>query len=123
MTTDPGVRAQIAELIEIGKTLVETGKLDVALETFQGLKAIDPGNPEVNHQLGVILATRGDYRGAIAPLEQAVAARPSDILGHNVLSVCQYEVGDYPAALKSAERALALFDQFGAAHNNRGNAL
>lgn len=121
--TDAGVAAQIAELVQLGGALVDSGKLDAAQELFAGLKAVDPGNPEVNHQLGLILATRGDYRAAIPPLEQAVAVRPGDILAHNVLSLCQYEVGDYPAALASADRALALLDRFGAAHNNRGNAL
>jgi tetratricopeptide (TPR) repeat protein len=123
MASDADVPGQIAELITLGAGLLEAGNLDAAAELFAGLRAIDPANPEVAKQLGVIAATRGDFRGAIPFLLEALAARPNDVLAHNVLSVCRFETGDYEAALASADRALALLRRFAPAHNNRGNAL
>jgi tetratricopeptide (TPR) repeat protein len=123
MATDADVPAQIAELIVLGAGLLERGNIEAAAELFAGLHAIDPANPEVLKQLGIIGATRGDFRGAIAFLLPAAAALPSDVLTHNVLSVCQFEVGEFAEALASAERAIALLPAFAPAHNNRGNAL
>ncbi|HZZ68892.1 MAG TPA: tetratricopeptide repeat-containing glycosyltransferase family protein, partial [Phenylobacterium sp.] len=123
MTAEPDIQGQIAELIALGESLLASGKLQEAAQLFKGLRAVDPANFEVNKQLGIVLATQGDFRGAIAPLSDAVARRADDSLVWNVLSVCLFEAGDYPQALAAADAALALRRQFAAAHNNRGNAL
>ena len=123
MATDADVAGQIAELIVLGAGLLDSGKIDAAAELFAGLHGLDPANPEVNKHLGIIQATRGDFRGAIPFLQRAMAATPHDVLAHNVLSVCAFETGDYDAALASADRAIALLKVFAPAHNNRGNAL
>lgn len=123
MPTDAGVAGQIAELVALGASLLESGKVDAAVELFSSLHAIDPANLEVGKQLGVALASRGAFSEAIATLEPIAAAAPQDILVHNVLSVCHFETRAYEAALASADRSLALFPQFAPAQNNRGNAL
>ncbi|MBS0359748.1 MAG: tetratricopeptide repeat protein, partial [Proteobacteria bacterium] len=123
MTTDPAVTAQIAELVVLGRGLMEAGKLDDAAELFAGLHALDPAQPEVNKQLGIILATRGDFAAAAPHLERVVAVAPQDVLAHNILSVCRFEAGDPAGALASADAALALLPNFAPALNNRGNAL
>jgi tetratricopeptide (TPR) repeat protein len=123
MTTDAGVARQIAELVELGRGLADSGKTDAAAELFKGLHALDPTHPEVNKQLGIVLASRGDFAAATPFLEQAVAAQPTDVLAHNVLSACRFEAGAFEAALASADTALALLPNFAPALNNRGNAL
>jgi tetratricopeptide (TPR) repeat protein len=123
MTAQPDIQGQIAELIALGESLTASGKLQDAAQLFNGLRAVDPMNFEINKQLGIVLATQGDFRGAIAPLSDAVARRADDALVWNVLSVCLFEADDYPQALAAADAALALRRQFAAAHNNRGNAL
>jgi hypothetical protein len=123
MTVEPDIQGQIAELIALGESLLASGKLQDAAQLFNGLRAVDPANFEVNKQLGIVLATQGDFRGAIAPLSDAVARRADDALTWNVLSVCLFEAGDYPQALAAADAALVFWRQFAAAHNNRGNAL
>jgi tetratricopeptide (TPR) repeat protein len=123
MASDADVPGQIAELITLGSGLLEAGNLKAAADLFTGLRAIDPANPEITKQLGIIAATSGDFRAAIPFLLEALAARPDDILAHNVLSVCRFETGDFEAALVGADRALALLPRFAPAHNNRGNAL
>ncbi|THD68622.1 tetratricopeptide repeat-containing glycosyltransferase family protein [Phenylobacterium sp.] len=123
MASDADVPGQIAELITLGVGLLEAGNLKAAADLFTGLRAIDPANPEISKQLGIVAATSGDFPAAIPFLLDALAARPDDILAHNVLSVCRFETGDFEGALGSADRALALLPRFAPAHNNRGNAL
>ncbi|THD62376.1 tetratricopeptide repeat protein [Phenylobacterium sp.] len=123
MTTEADVAGQIAELVALGRGLADSGKANAAAQVFQGLHALDPAHPEVNKQLGIILATRGDFAGAAPFLERAVAAAPQDVLAHNALSACRFEAGAFEAALASADTALALLPDFAPALNNRGNAL
>jgi tetratricopeptide (TPR) repeat protein len=123
MATDADVAGQIAELISLGANLMNSGKLDAAEELFAGLCGLAPASVEVNKQLGIIRATRGDFRAAVPFLQRAATGDPRDALTHNVLSVCQFETRDYGEALASADRAVALRRRFEAAHNSRGNAL
>jgi tetratricopeptide (TPR) repeat protein len=123
MAGEPDIRSQIAELVTLGRGLFEQGKIDDAAELLNGLRGVDPGNFDVNKHLGIISATRGDFRGAIPFLEDALARRADDALTWNVQSVCVFEAGDYQRALACADHAIALQRQFAEAYNNRGNAL
>jgi tetratricopeptide (TPR) repeat protein len=117
------VAQQVSELVRLGAELFERGRLDDAKEIFLTLDQVSPGNFAVLKSLGVIFATEGAFPQAAAYLRAAVALRDDDALSFNVLSVCEYRLGDDPAALDAAERALALQPQFPEAHSNRGNAL
>ncbi len=123
MAGEPDITGQIAELVALGRSLFEQGKIDDAAELFNGLRGVDPGNFDVNKHLGIISATRGDFRGAIPFMDDALARRADDALTWNVQSVCVFEAGDYARALACADRAIALQRQFPEAYNNRGNAL
>jgi Flp pilus assembly protein TadD len=117
------VQAQIAELVTMGKQAFDAGRPADAEEIFRGLRAITKTNVEVNTQLGLLLATRGAYQEARAPLEDAALLDDSDEVVFNVLSACAFETGDFEAALAHADRALRLRRTYAEAHNNRGNAL
>ncbi|CAN7498706.1 tetratricopeptide repeat protein [Phenylobacterium sp. LjRoot225] len=117
------VQAQIAELVTMGKEAFDAGRPGDAEEIFRGLRAITKTNVEVNTQLGLLLATRGAYQEARAPLEDAALLDDSDPVVFNVLSACAFETGDYEAALVNADQALRLRRTYSEAHNNRGNAL
>jgi tetratricopeptide (TPR) repeat protein len=123
MTTDADTARQIAELVELGRGLMQSGKLEDAAELFAGLHALDAANPAVDRELGIVRAMQGDLAGALPLLERAVTAAPRDVLAHNVLSVCRFEAGAFEAALASADAAIALLPAFAPALNNRGNAL
>lgn len=120
---DDAIRAQIAELVELGVGLFERGQLAEAEELFAGLRGVTVDDFQVNSRLGILLATRGDYARAIPVLTDAVALHPGEPLVLNVLSVCAFETGDHETALAHAEAAVALAPQFREAHNSRGNAL
>lgn len=123
MSQDPGVAAQIAELVQMGRAFLDAGRLADAEDIFQGLRAVAPSDFEINKQLGIVLATKGAYADAKAPLIDAAALNDRDPVLFNVLGACAFETGDYAAALAACDRALALNPAYPEAHNNRGNAL
>jgi tetratricopeptide (TPR) repeat protein len=84
---------------------------------------IAPSDFEACKQLGIALATRGDWAAAKDPLGKAAALDDRDPVVFNVISACAFETGDYAGALAAADRALALQPFYPEAHNNRGNAL
>lgn len=123
MSAGAEVDAQIAELAALGGQFLDAGQLSEAQSIFQGLRTVTTANFEVNKQLGIVLATRGDFAAARAPLEDAAALDGRDPVVFNVLSVCAFETGDFTAALASAEQAVKLRRAYPEAHNSRGNAL
>ena len=123
MGDETGVAAQIAELVNLGSQFLDAGQLSEAESIFQGLRAVTRENFSVNRNLGVVLATKGDFAAARGPLEEAVALDGRDPVAFNVLSVCAFETGDFAAALASAEQAVRLRRAYPEAHNSRGNAL
>lgn len=123
MTGDETVAAEITELMALGQAFLDSGKLAEAQELFAGLQAIVPDHIQVNRQLGVVLATRGAFAAAIAPLLQAATLDPTDPVVFNVLAACAFETGDPASALGCADQALALRPAYPEAHNNRANAL
>jgi tetratricopeptide (TPR) repeat protein len=114
---------RIAELIPLANGLITSGKTAEAENILNTLDKVSPGHFEVLKALGVIAATRGDYRRGAELMAAAIAVKTNDAIAHNVLSVCRFQLGDHAAALQSADRAVALRQSFAEAHNNRGNAL
>ena len=120
---DDATKQQIAELVALGAGLHDNGQLAEAEELFAGLRAITQDDVQVNSRLGLLLATRGDFAGAIPILKDAIAAAPHIPLLQNVLSVCAFETGDPATALTAADAAIAAAPDFPEAWNSRGNAL
>jgi len=120
---DEATRRQIAELVALGAGLHDNGQLAEAEELFAGLRAITRDDVQVNSRLGLLMATRGEFAGAIPVLQDAVVAAPHIPLLQNVLSVCAFETGDHAGALAAADAAIAAAPDFPEAWNSRGNAL
>jgi len=123
MSEGPDLAEQVAELVALGRAFLDQGRLAEAGNIFRDLRAVVPGDFEINKQLGIVLATGGAYAAAREPLAEAAALRDDDPVVFNVLGACAFETGDYAAALAAADRALALQPAYPEALNNRGNAL
>jgi tetratricopeptide (TPR) repeat protein len=123
MSESAALSERISELVALGREFFEAGRLEEAEHVFRSLRSVTANDFEVNKQLGILLATKGDFAGARAPLEDAAAAQVGDAVVFNVLSVCAFETADYAAALASADLAVQLRRFYPEAHNSRGNAL
>ena len=107
MSEDPGVAAQIAELVAMGRTFLDQNRLAEAENIFLGLRSVTVDDFEVNKNLGIVLATRRAFAEAKAPLMEAAVLDDSDPVVFNVLSACAFETADYAGALEAADRAPA----------------
>ena len=114
---------QVAERVALGRQLMDEGRLAEAESLFLELRALTTGDFEVNKQYGIVLAMKGDYAAARAPLWVAAALDQRDPVVFNVLSACAFQTGDFGAALAEADRAVALNSHYPEAMNNRGAAL
>ena len=120
---DPAAESRIAERLMLARQAYDAGRLADCEALLTGLRAVAPGNLDVNTQLGILLASQGRLQAARAPLEDAVATDPNDAVLLFVLSACDFAAEDYAAALRHADRAAALDPASADAHGNRGNAL
>ena len=123
MSEGMDVAQQVAERLAMGRHFMDQGRLAEAESILLGLRAITTGDFEVDKQFGIVLAMKGSYAAARAPLLDAVALDDRDPVVFNVLSACAFQTGDFAAALAEADRALALNPHYPEAYNNRGAAL
>jgi tetratricopeptide (TPR) repeat protein len=120
---DPAVEAQIAELLTLARQAYDAGRVADCQKILVGLRSITKTNLEVNTQLGILLASQGQFQAARGPLEDAVLLDPNDPVLFLVLSACAFAAQDYEAALDFADNSLRLDASSADAHGARGNAL
>jgi hypothetical protein len=87
--------------------LIEKERLENDVNTYFELFRKDPGNPEVNHNLGCIAFERGDYDTAISAFEGVLIDQPEaageklDMTGrfynHSSSGISEQYFGDVPA--------------------------
>jgi tetratricopeptide (TPR) repeat protein len=73
--------------------------------------------------MGVVLAQRGDYPGAIQYLRESIAVDPDYEFSHNNLAAALSSLGNYEEAAKEFEAALALKPNLSISQNGWGYAL
>jgi tetratricopeptide (TPR) repeat protein len=89
--------------------LFERGEYDRAERELRGAIAIDPyGAARDHHNLGLALAFRGDFEGAIQQIGRAQRMSPADGRIHHDLGKVLRAKGDLDAAASSFERAARL---------------
>jgi tetratricopeptide (TPR) repeat protein len=80
--------------------------LDVALQLAQTAKAKLPDHPDVNDTLGWIYYKKDLASLAIKPLQESIAAAPTNPTYHYHLGLAYAKAGDIPNARRSLDRAL-----------------
>ena len=75
---DRAAREQLsAALIRMGGAAVAAGKLSTAAQLYRELVGLEPGNPDLRNNFGIILAQMGDLPGALDQFEAALKSNPS----------------------------------------------
>jgi tetratricopeptide (TPR) repeat protein len=77
-----------------------------ALEDFEAALVIDPAYLEAYHRRAVARATLGDYRGALADLQEVLSREPRHFLALKTLSSIAEERQDFSGALRAWEKVL-----------------
>ncbi|HEX6834813.1 MAG TPA: sulfotransferase [Rudaea sp.] len=102
---------------------LDRGRTAEAEHLVVGLLALHPGHPEILRLFAGVQSRRGDFAGAIATMNQAIAQRPDDALYLNTLASAQIETTNYDEAIATLTRAVELDPALTSAWYNLGLAL
>jgi protein O-GlcNAc transferase len=101
----------------------ESGRVDDALAAYRRASALSPSNPGLQHNIGVLLARRGDLRGAIEHLIAAERLNPHSPVSSLALGHTCFGAGRMADAAAAFERALQRAPDSQEATDNLGLTL
>ncbi len=111
---------RIADQIRAAADHAAAGRVDAAIACYRAALDIDPDNPGVLHNLGVLVASGGDPAAAIGYFDRALQADPSYVSAHmNRASACR-ALGRVGEAVVSLRRVAALEPDHFEAHRMLG---
>jgi tetratricopeptide (TPR) repeat protein len=99
------------------------GQVETAEALYRALLALEPDEPQVNYNLGLILHGRGALEGAMDAYRRAIALRPDFPDAHGNLGVALQASGRLPEAEAAYRGVLAMHPGFGMAMGNLGVTL
>ena len=112
-----------AESLAEAMALHQAGRLTDAERAYNQILAVDPGQCDCLHLLGVILRQRGKPAQAVAQIDLSLAKNPNNAGAWNNRGTALYELGRFGDAIASYDRALAIAPNFAFALSNRGAGL
>lgn len=88
--TDRGARERLIELLrESGDRAASEGRVAAATQSYREAAILDPENPDLHNNFGILLARAGDIAGAIAQFEAALKINPSHASAKRNLEVAR----------------------------------
>ncbi len=99
----------------------ERGEAHLAAAIYRKALEIVPGDPAVLHNLGLALASAGDWEGAVANYRASLRADPRQPLVLVNLGIALEAMGDRAGAVEAYRRALEINAEEPLAHFNLGN--
>ena len=101
----PNQQEQISSHQRLAQQYLKQQRPDLAIPELQKLVELDPGNVEARGNLGVLLFFRGDYKGAVPHLREAVRLQPGLWKVEALLGMAEEKTGDSADARKDMEAA------------------
>jgi len=120
-----------SNLIPISPKLITTsawpwskrGNVPTPSLTIKKALALRPHYADAHHNLGLVLAQKGQWDEAIAHYQKAIALRPDYAQTHYSLGVALAQKGQWDDAIAHYQKALDLRPDYAEAHYNLGRAL
>lgn len=113
---------KISALIAQGVSLQREGRAGEAESIYREVLALNPGDPDALHLLGVITRDAGKPEAALALFRQAIALMPREANFHNNLGMAYRQLGQLELALGAYEQALQIDPRHVEALNNLGTS-
>jgi cellulose synthase operon protein C len=111
MATPPaGLAWSVEDLVALADWQARQQRYDEASATLARAAALDPADPNVPFQTGVVALRRGDAAAAAADFRAALALNPDAPVYHLNLGIALYQSGLYDEAVAPIRRALELRD-------------
>ncbi|BAS00174.1 TPR repeat-containing protein [Blastochloris viridis] len=112
----------------LGLALMKNGELDEAIATYGTAATLAPARAvewlaEANHEMALVLRSRGQFQAAAAAIEQALALRPDWPDAHCNLGLVYRADERLDEAIRCYRRAIELDPCHVIAHSNLGSAL
>ncbi|PWC56871.1 hypothetical protein TSH7_27415 [Azospirillum sp. TSH7] len=117
------VSTRLAALLREALAHHRAGDLDGAERGYRAMLAVDGGNADALHLLGVLHHQRRQDADAVRLIGQAIARRPNMAEQHANLGLALHALGRLAEAEAEYRRALALREAYAEAHNSLGSAL
>jgi tetratricopeptide (TPR) repeat protein len=108
-------------LHHLGMIYKAEGRLDLAEPLFRRCVELDPGFPPIYNSLGDLLATKGDFMGALECGERAVKLMPNNVNALLLIARSHSGLGKPDLALAAYQRVLLFNPKAYQAYNNSGN--
>jgi tetratricopeptide (TPR) repeat protein len=115
--------SDVARLLADAVAWHQAGRLADAEKAYNQILAVDPGNYDCLHLLGVIMTRRGKHAQAVAQIELSLAKNPMNAAAWSNRGAALYALKRLDEAIASYNRALAITPNFAFALSNRGAAL
>jgi hypothetical protein len=109
-------------LLRAAAAAAESGRIDESVATYQRALALSPSNSALHHNIGVLLARRGDLAGAIEHLVEAERLNPRSPVSSLALGHVCFGAGRIADAAAAFERALQRAPDSQEAADNLGYA-
>ncbi|MFO0756307.1 MAG: tetratricopeptide repeat protein [Byssovorax sp.] len=105
------------------RVLVQIKKLDDAAFQLVQARKLDPQNPRIPRELGLVFYGKKLYDKAARALEDALALAPEDARAHYALGLCHEARRDMGAAVAAYREAIRRDPGFADAHRTLADAL
>ena len=110
----------VTDLLTEARQLFQSGHPELSEKIYQQILALQPENPVVHFELGIIAFNQHQYQSAISYLRTAIKLDACQPAFYNALGIAYSSTGDLPAGAHCFERALELNPDNAVAHNNLG---
>ncbi len=101
-----------------GFVLQKVGFKEKALEAYDIAAELEPDNPEVLADLGILQFNLGKLDDAEKTLARALVLNPNDPLARNTMAYIRFLHDDVDGAVADLEAAVEAMPNFASAHNN-----
>ena len=117
-----GISGSALRRLADAEQALSAGNVAVLEQRVTGLLAVYPNHPEVLRMYAGLQCLRGDFNGAAATMERAVAQRSTDATKKNKHNTTQQEAGRYDEAIAALRRASEADPDYTSAWYNLGLA-
>ena len=115
--------SQIQTMLAEAARLHQAGHLDQAARLYQNVLAVEPGNADGLHLLGLLAYQTGQAETAVGLIRKAIAVNGREASFHFHLARALKALGRLDEAASSYRRALSLKPNDADSYNNLGNVL
>ncbi|HEX3896945.1 MAG TPA: sulfotransferase [Rudaea sp.] len=117
-----GLSPSAARRLSIASQALAAGHAATVEQRLSGLLAVYPDHPEVLRMYAGLQCLRGDFHGAIATMERAIALHPHDAAFWSSLGSALLEAARYDESIDALRRACDLDPEYTTAWYNLGLA-